>query len=699
MKAARVLATIWFLAAVACGEDGGAPSAQGRNAGAAGTGATGSAGRAGGGAGTTSGNGATAGAGRGGSGGGAGMSGSAGGSAGTSGASGSNAGGTSASGAGGSNAGGAGGGAAAGNAGAAGASGTAGTAASGGSAPATCPDPAGPTGSGVWRSKLYPKDWKPVHAGGQRNAQGQALPDFSYAGYRLGAVAPPVGQRPVVATVPSDLGDGKKDATTGIQQAIDAACAKGGGAVLVPAGTYRVTMPAGKTTALEIGGTCSNVTLRGVGPKDSRILFDDPTDVRAKSVLRVGSSTSIWDTETTPTKALAKDALETTRKLTLKDVDGLAAGQLIAVRNVNTPAFRADHRMDEATSKLPDLWPASSFLGLFYPRRIVAIDGNEITVDVPTQYALKTRDAARVYALPASIEEVGVEGLSIGMVASKAKETGSSEADSDQDYEVDGTLGYAVHASQLVNFSNVHDSWMHDVETFVPTGNPAGIGLLSVGINIGRGAFRVTFDQVDIGQPQYRGGGGNGYAFQIAGHDNLIIRSSTYGARHGITTAYPVSGNVFSRMKLRKGRLSTDTHRFLAHANLFEQMELESTWLQSVNRGITSGGAGHTGTRIVFWNTKVLEDHPAAKGCAIESAQLADGYLIGSQKIGTGTGVGLKLCPDSFTNASWAKADGGAPVDFVEGEGKSALLDPPSLFEAQRIDRANRDGLPCPPTP
>lgn len=103
------------------------------------------------------------------------------------------------------------------------------------------------------------------------------------------------------------------------------------------------------------------------------------------------------------------------------------------------------------------------------------------------------------------------------------------------------------------------------------------------------------------------------------------------GARHGFTTNYPISGNVILRMRLRKGRYSSDTHRLLAHANLADSIELESAWLQSVNRGITSGGAGFTGKQNVFWNALVTENHPLTT-CAVETAQWGFGYAIGTSR-------------------------------------------------------------------
>lgn len=548
-----------------------------------------------------------------------------------------------------------------------------------------------PSGGDAWRSKLFPKDWRPVHAGGTRDAAGLALPDFSYAGYHRGDGLPPIGAGSVATTVPAALGDGKTDATSALQGAIDATCAAGGGVVRLPAGTYRLTMLAGKTAAITI--SCSGLVLRGDGPT-TRLLFDDAADARAKSVLSIGAGGSLLDGATTKTYALAVDAPETTRTLTLTSTAGLAVGDAIVVRADVTDAFRADHRMDEPTSGLVGLWPDTQYRGVLLPRAITAVTGSTITLDAPTQYPLKTRDAARVYAQPKVVAEVGIEALSMGMVESKAPSTSATdEAANDDDYTIAGRMGYEVHASSLISFGVVRDSWLADVTTFAPQGNATGAHVLSLGVSTGGGAHRLHVERTTIGRPQYRGGGGNGYAFALQGHDSLFVDSRSEHARHGFTLNNGVSGNVLLRLTMFAGRYSNDTHRFLSHANLFDGIVLDDAWMQSVNRGTTSGGAGFTGTRLVFWNPLVKKNHTSAKGCAVESAQFADGYLIGSR---SEPGATAKLCPESFTNGTWKLLDPGLPVDFVEGEEQGGSLDPTSLYEAQRAMRAARDGTPCP---
>jgi hypothetical protein len=66
------------------------------------------------------------------------------------------------------------------------------------------------------------------------------IPNNSFAGYRGGEV--PIPDVPVVANLASfgGVGDGTTDNTQAFVDAIDAAWRAGGGAVLIPAGTFRV---------------------------------------------------------------------------------------------------------------------------------------------------------------------------------------------------------------------------------------------------------------------------------------------------------------------------------------------------------------------------------------------------------------------------------------------------------------------------
>ncbi len=552
---------------------------------------------------------------------------------------------------------------------------------------------------GAWRSVLFPDDWVPVHAGGRADSMGRFLHDFSFAGYHRGE-RPPYGTGAVVRTVDARFGDGVTDARAAIQADLDAACAStvaGLRVVLLPAGTYLLRFPtASPATDPALRIACSRLVLRGAGAATTRLLLDDPTNARSRSLLRVASrSYSVW--AGAASTLLARDVTAPARTVAVESVTGFAPGDLVSVRTDITEGFRADHRMNR-TDMGEVFWAASTAQGLLYPRRVVSVDASArtVTLDAPTRYTALRRDNARLYHPAGYLDEVGLEDFAFGMRehATSASGTPGPLGDSaDDGYAVAGTAAYEVHGSVGVRIDATRDAWLYRVETFAPTSNASRAHVLSSAMFLTAGTHRVTVEGCRFGRAQYRGGGGNGYLFWVEGDDNLLVDDVASDGRHNFITAHIASsGNVFLRARTNTPRYSDDSHRLLSQANLYDSATLNGGWLQAVNRGATSSGAGFTATQTVFWNTRVVATHAStrlsaqgfASGFAIETSQFGWGYAIGTS--GTGSAVATRV----LTNSYWATLDPGAPVDFTEGVGRGATLFPQSLFEEQRRRRLLR---------
>lgn len=546
----------------------------------------------------------------------------------------------------------------------------------------------------AWRSALFPDDWRPLHAGGRADGMGRVLHDVSTAGYHRGDDPPPYGRGAVVRTVDAALGNGTADARAAIQSALDGACmdaTAGLRVVLLPAGTFRLRFPTPSPAtdpALRIA--CGNLVLRGAGPSRTRLFLDDPTNARQRAMVLVrGGGLGVWSGGAT--SALARDLPAGSTEVPLSSVTGFNRGDLIAVRTELTDAFRADHRMN-LTDMGEVIWPPSTNNGLLYPRRVVAADParGTLTLDAPTRHPMKTRDNARAFHPTGFIREVGIEDLAFGMrehPTSAAGSPGPLGDGADNGYTMTGTAAYAVHASAGLRLDGVTDAWIHNVETYAPTGNSSGAHVLSNAMFITPGSHRITVANCRYQRPQYRGGGGNGYLFWNQGSDNLAVDIKGINGRHNlIMAALACSGNVWLRARSTNGRYADDSHAGLAQANLYDNVTLDRAWLQAVNRGATSSGAGFTATATVFWNTRVVALHPATRsgpypnGAAIETAQFAWGYAVATQGAGA-------VATRSYTNGYWSTLDPGAPTDWVEGEGRGATLFPPSLYEEQRRRR------------
>ena len=111
----------------------------------------------------------------------------------------------------------------------------------------------------------------------------------------------------------------------------------------------------------------------------------------------------------------------------------------------------------------------------------------------------------------------------------------------------------------------------------------------------------------------------------------------------------------------------SEFHHSLATANAIDACTVDDGW-SAVNRGTYSSGAGHSATQNVFWNLQ-------GTAASLRSQQFGWGYVIG-----TGPGVVLTA----------GTAGGTDPEDWIEGEGRAATLDPPSLYVEQHTRRTGR---------
>jgi hypothetical protein len=506
----------------------------------------------------------------------------------------------------------------------------------GGSSPV--PLPPGPLEPEALRSALFPSDWTPAFT----DSEGRFLHDFSYAGYRGGGVALPTGATggsfDIVAGYGADP-TGAADSTAAIQAAIDAAAGAGGGTVVVPAGDYRVD---GLLLVAR-----SNVVLRGAGADRSRLGFTRHEGMTGKSHLTFrGSSATGLEVP------LLVDGAARELSMRVADASGLAVGDDVDVGFVITPEFIAEHGMTGVWTAFNGTWQP------FFRREIVAIDQSSdphrVVLDVPLRYPAKIRDSASLRVVPGLICEVGVRDLAL------------SNAVAWDD-------AWANDRAHVLELTAVKDAFVQNVEShasaFSPqTGDGAGDHLQSGGIIV-TFSKRVTVADCRLSFAEHRGGGGNGYLFEVRQSDEILFRDCVgRRGRHNFIQnwGFGVTGCVWLRCRSYEGEAlneflgvlvpivgHSEYHHSLATANLVDRCTVDDGW-SALNRGTMSTGAGHTATQCVFWNT-------TGSGL-LRSTQFGIGYVIG-------TGPDLRL---SVTGDDW-----------LEAEGQAADLTPSSLYEAQ----------------
>ncbi len=492
------------------------------------------------------------------------------------------------------------------------------------------------------RSALYPEDWTPAFT----DAQGRFLHDFSYAGYRRGEVPLPSLPGAAEFDVASGYGadpTGAADSTAAIQAAIDAAEAAGGGIVRFPAGLFRVD----GVLAVEASG----VVLRGAGPAASRLAFTKSEGMSYRSHLTVRGSLAAG-----ADRPLAADAASRGSSVLVADAAGLSPGDDVLLGIVITDEFVAEHGMTGVWTAFAGTWQP------FFRRTVTAVDTGAsphvVALDVPLRYALKTRDGASLRPVRGYLREVGVEGLGLSNAVAEAAAWENNQ----------------VHALEL---AGVADAWVKDVASFASPFGPGGENPhLSSGGIVVRDSERVTVADCRMEMAQHRGGGGNGYLFELRTSGEVLFRDCVgRRGRHNFIQnwGFGATGCVFLRCTSTEGEALNDVlgilvpvvglseyHHSLATANLVDGGTTDDGW-SAINRGFESSGAGHTSTECVFWRI-------AGTGL-LRSGQYGIGYVIGP-----GPGIRLSVTGD----------------DVLEAAGLAADLVPASLHEDQLARRLAR---------
>ncbi len=504
---------------------------------------------------------------------------------------------------------------------------------------------AGAGGGGPWRSSLYPENWLP----GLSDEMGRGVQDFSYAGFHYGEPPDP-GALEVIDVVGADA-TGKQDATALIQAAIDAAMVKGGAIVHVPAGLYRLD------GLLQV--SASHIVLRGDGPTQSRLFFTRAIDMGDKAHVSF-SAPLVSDLEI----PLAVDGIVGSTSISVLDATGFAPGDDIAIGFVITPEFITEHHMTDTWIAFNGTWQT------FFRRTVKSVNTASsppvLEIDVPLRYAVKLRDNATVRREKGYLVGAGVESLGLANAVSW-----------DDAWSVDRT--------HVLEFAHVVDGYVRDVQSFASPNAPvsgagAGAHLLSGGILVME-SKRVTIEHTEMAEAQNRGGGGNGYLFELQRSNEVLIADSkgTAGRHNFIQNwGFGTTGCVWKRVESREGRafvakdsnLATtghsEFHHSLATANLIDA-SLFDDGFSTINRQDESTGAGITGAMNVVWNVRGVG--------TVRSMQFGWGYVIGTSG------------PFVVTESPLPLGQGTEPVDFVEGLERGADLVPQSLYDDQRAKR------------
>ncbi|MEV7598038.1 hypothetical protein AB0O91_11735 [Kitasatospora sp. NPDC089797] len=502
--------------------------------------------------------------------------------------------------------------------------------------------PDAPAGGGTdW---LHVADGRLVYG---HDAQGNRIPDFSYAGYRNGAQPLPTAKAAVTLD-PAASGD---DADR-IQAALDkvAALPQGPdglrGAVQLSAGTFRV----GKPLRIKASG----VVLRGAGSGGGGTKLVASGEPRPLVELagegapqKTGADHAVTD-DYVPVGATT---------LTLDSTAGLKVGQQIVVQRPQEDAWIKALGMDHIPPR-PDGTPSKPWTpndGQEFQRTVSAIDGNKVTIDIPLTNALEkqyTHAKVWAYDFPGRISQVGVEGFS---------------ADGSAFTSAPGYDEHGYFASRFVDFAAVQDAWARDIAA-----DRFGAGVGSIGAT----ASRVTVtDTAATGMehavPQ-RSPFAQPGAYSIDGQQSLVVNCKVSGSNvHAWLTGARVAGpNVFSHCTSDNTggfRLDAGPHQRWATGTLYDDITMlhsrgPSDDLALTNRANAGSGQGWAGANQVMWNANVgyygVENPPTAHNWAFGTR----GTPVEGRQTGELVSTGTPVQPESLYAQQLAERGGTAPA-------------------------------------
>lgn len=416
----------------------------------------------------------------------------------------------------------------------------------------------------------------------QQTPAGDRIMDFSYAGYHGGGVALP--EVPVKVTVKPS---GGPDDTPTLQAAIDQVAAlplEHGvrGAVLLAPGDYPCAQP--------ITITASGIVLRGSGSGHtpgavSTIKLTGRPHVaivvRSATGFRRGRGDDDPYAQAPRTKIADAYVPSGARSFTVVDPTPFAVGDTVLIEHPVTPAWVKLLGMDDLVrDHRPQTWLRAGGV-ITAERRLVAVSGHRLTVDVPmsdnfdARYLNPPGTSVAKITPPPRLSEVGVEHLHIESPRQEISHT-------------------QPHFSALR--LNGEDCWARDV-AIDETMNSVGVG--------GR---QITLQDVSVHRKAKHQGASKPAEFAPNGTQVLLDRCSvTADNVWFVATGAGVSGPIVILNCTFLGNGRSEAHQRWSTGMLYDNCRAPDGGFEMRNRGEMGSGHGWAMAWGVMWNCTAKE--------------------------------------------------------------------------------------------
>jgi hypothetical protein len=471
------------------------------------------------------------------------------------------------------------------------------------------------------------------------DAQGNRVPDFSFAGYHQGEREIP--RVPEVERVSPGAGDD----TARIQAALDRVAARPlsadglRGAVALAPGLY------------DIAGTlyvrASGVVLRGAGagadPTTSTILRAPGDTPHQRDVIVLGAGdVNLRRLVVAPSRAVTTARVLVNQSVVdVDDATGLAVGDAVMLTRPSTRAWIA--ALDGGGGSMP--WNPGE-VDTAYVRHIASLSGRRVTLDVPVYDTLDRAVSQSTLARldeRGVLRELGVESLRVDIQTSGGVDEN--------------------HALNALRVNGVRDAWVRDV---------TGLHFVYAAVSVEH-AQRVTVQRCQGLDPVAMITGGRMYNFAADDYAQQVLFvdcAASNGRHHYVSNGTSsVSDVVFLRGRSTGAHASMEGHRRWTQALLYDAI-VERTPATDVvvglyNRGDYGTFHGWAAVHSVLWR------YDLGGGTAVvQRPPLGQNYALGV--VGTVTGNGPFAGPAGF-------------FESMRGD-----LAPSSLYEAQLCDRLRR---------
>ncbi|WP_420156076.1 DUF6298 domain-containing protein [Siphonobacter sp.] len=395
------------------------------------------------------------------------------------------------------------------------------------------------------------------------DALGNRMLDFSYCGYRAGEAA--ILNVPIQIRVPVTKGD----ATARIQAAIDYVSklplTTDGfrGAVLLEKGLYEVrgTLKIRASGVVLRGSGIHATTLRGTG-----VSRDDLVTITGKNDQRIEKAVPLTD------------AYVPVNARVVHTHASLQPGDLVQIQRPSTKAWIDTLGMDHFGGGVTALGWKPGQRDLYWYRKVVAVQGNELTLDAPLTTALdQTFGGGTIarYTWSGKIRQCGLENL-------RMESTYDTKNPKDEDHRWTG-----------VTLENVEDAWVRQVDFAHFAGSV---------VNVQETAQRITVEDCRSFEPISEIGGERRYTFYTKGQQTLFQRLYSEYGYHDFAVGFCATGpQVFVQCEAHLPHSFSGGVDSWASGVLFDIVNSDGNALRFGNLGQNGQGAGYNAANSVFW--------------------------------------------------------------------------------------------------